>query len=241
MLKIKYTKEEVSIEVDGELAEGTRKFILEALDKVKEFPLSQKIEGTPLKMLEGYTTACIATPLTSTPPESREVIRERLPNSLNGAEVVPNDNMVDLSKVKMEKPSITKHTHFRCPDCGQSVLTVVNDTIVMRDLENKEDNLCILTGVDLENFDYEEAKDHVSDIGACLVADGLTEARCPKCSSEKLIELWVNAYEQPLKYFECEKPCPICGSETVFSVDRSGTSVLKCDKDTCGYELKEVK
>lgn len=217
MIEIKYTKEEISLKMDKELNVLTMKCVLTLLDKVKEFNILEKTVGE-----EAVKIAASSIPI-----QRGEIIRERLPN-----------NTVDPSKLETSKNEMGKHTHFRCSECGQSVVTVVNGNVIIRDLENKEENLCITKAL-LEDFNYEDAKTKVTDVGVSLISDGNTKAFCPMCLSEKLIELWVDAYENPLKYFEYENPCPICGSETVFNINATGKPTIKCDNEECGYEIKE--
>jgi predicted RNA-binding Zn-ribbon protein involved in translation (DUF1610 family) len=166
-------------------------------------------------------------------------IRKRLPNSYddNGNEVKSDrSNVIDISAMQQQnavKP--TAHHNFRCPSCYQSAVTVVNDSVILRDIY--KGGVFLANGVDLENFDYKEAAGKAIE-KVTLVADGVTECHCPRCGADDVIEKWVDAYKNPLKYNENEVPCPICGSETVLNVNKSNKRVQKCENKECGFELE---
>lgn len=219
-----------------------------------ECPLSNDVTDNIIKLLKELNARKVESdpgiPLSLPISSGIEITsRGRLPNAYDGnnisKEITPEkDHVIDLSTLKTEKTTIVQHKYFRCPDCGQSVLIVVDGITVMRDLDAKG-NLCILDSEDIkplseeEVFNYEDAKKHVQDVGVALAANGQTVASCPMCKrGESLIERWVEAYEKPLNFFEYESPCPICGSETTFVVERNNT-VVKCEKTECGYIVKE--
>lgn len=178
--------------------------------------------------------------------------RKRLPNKLeretnsDGKYVGNNSNVIDLSKMTVDSNKVTPYDVFRCPDCGQSILAHINNVNVIRDLD-VEGNLAIILGYcikkGLKDFDYKEAQKYVTDVGVKLAGDGNTHVHCCKCDSkgeDKLIETWVDAYKNPLNYFEFDCPCPICGSETAMLIEQnSSEEKLKCENNSCNYTSKK--
>lgn len=223
MIKLKYDKSKFTVETDR-LDEETLNGIICIIDKVKD----RDIQSTSIKD-NGIPDRDKSTNRHLTPHEYNNdvAIRKRLPND--------NDNSVDLSKLKVSKNKHTAHNNFRCPSCGQSAVTVINDNIILRDI--KKGKCYLAKNTELKDFNYEKSfKKRTENV--VLVADGITKAHCPHCEADELIEKWVDAYDNPLKYGEIEKPCPICGSEMTLNI---ATKKFECENKECGYSFEELE
>lgn len=172
----------------------------------------------------------------------RPVVRERIPNK------------VDLSDYEI-KSAVTTEPMIRCPCCGQSSKAIVHidnefyylrksknknketfDTIMVMQSEEEVNN--IIKPEDSDILDYHH---DIMDIkipsklkNTDLNVDNNTELLCPICNETKKFNEWVDAYNNPLDYFETDMLCDICGGEAVEKINKDKTKVIICE--CCGYE-----
>ena len=164
-------------------------------------------------------------------PERMAVVdRERLPNDYN---------------VIREAKCNESVSYFRCPSCGQSAIINIDGVNVLRDIQidNLEEQQSYILDADYNlgaKLNYEEAKNHITSGGEIMNSNDY-EGFCLNCMSCTTTDRWVEAFESPLAYFEFEKPCPLCGGETVMSVNQEVEKrgiVTICDREQCGYVLQ---
>ena len=71
-------------------------------------------------------------------------------------------------------------------------------------------------------------------------ADADTRLLCPVCGKESTLSVWVDAYVNPLKYFETGSLCEACGGELVDCIENDSVhgevTVAKCE--VCGHVMK---
>ena len=171
-------------------------------------------------------------------------IRERIPNS------------VDIKDLDIKK-AVTEHALVRCPNCGQShAILVQNDAnkycLMKKDYDKNEfqiiqDNIdeeqlgqVICKGRSQEREYFEDlqkipAKDEDLD----FVVNNETSIRCPVCRHKSSFLYWKEAWETPLKYFETENICDICGGEVSTSITKNGCNDGICN--VCHTEVKNGK
>ena len=226
MLKIKYKTAEVELEIesDSPLNEEMLNGIMSVLEKMPS-PRPVAVESKVERVLQEVTD----------PPfedEDFEPLRGRLPNTFK------KGGAVDMSELEVSTPNkATAHHNFRCPSCLQSSVAVIDNSVLIRDIEAKTGGTYMSVGVNLEDFKYKEAVTQVTE-RVTLVADGESEAHCPLCNHDDVVEKWVDAYSNPLNYSEFEHPCPVCGGETVTIISPDGSSQLECERLDCRYKKK---
>lgn len=177
---------------------------------------------------------------TTTPPEKDTmVIRPRIPN-----------NVVDINDLTIEK-AVTENALVRCPKCGQAhCLAVPSNShiyLMRRDFKDNEFgiiaefestqsqdflNACCKPETDkqayyndLQNFDFAYESD--------FTVENNTEIFCPVCCVSSTFNLWKDAFENPLDFFETEHLCDACGGEKLEKLIKKH-KIYKCDK--CGLE-----
>ena len=187
----------------------------------------------------------------------RPAFRDRLPN-----------NIVDVKDLTIEQ-AVTENALVRCPHCGQAHVLAVNSgnrIYMMRKFyaAASQDEFRIIAEFDsLTNDDFinmcckpdTDRKAYFEDIQSIKMIDDKdfavnneTEVFCPVCCISDNFECWKDAYQNPLKYFECDKICDACGGEKIEKLvanpehtHPTHRTVYECD--ICGLqsEYKEGK
>lgn len=169
----------------------------------------------------------------------RDVIRPRIPN-----------NVVDINELTIEK-AVTENALVRCPKCGQAHCLAVpsNGRIYMMRrnyLKNEFGMIADFSSLDsqeLLNACCKESTDrqaYFNDLQAIpfrdevdFAVDNNTEVFCPVCCTSSTFNLWKDAFENPLDYFETEQLCDACGGEKLEKLIKKH-KVYQCDK--CGLQ-----
>jgi len=166
-------------------------------------------------------------------------IRQRLPN-----------NVVDIKELDI-KQAVTQKALVRCPKCGQAHCLAVNsgqkvylmernfstddfNVIAEFDSLNSQDfaDVCCTENTDrLAYFNDLQSAEVISRDD--FAADNDTELFCPVCCSSNAFFYWKDAFETPLKYFETEHLCDVCGGEKIERFIKK-KHVHQCDK--CGHQ-----
>lgn len=219
MYKIKLTYKDLSLEIESPtptLAESDQycRFIT---DLIKDY---DKIENRTEEVVEKQTPIHYNYTHVRT-EDNHPVIRDRLPNR--------HSNEVDLASLNVQTGTSTAHSHFRCPDCGQSAVLYANGQPVVRDIVNGQD--CFSVDFDKNSslqLSYEHACQNSGEQVRFMVGEGL-ESECPSCGGVHPTQTFVDAYYNPLNYFETEDLCPLCGKELLLETS-SGTTYLSCEE-----------
>lgn len=183
---------------------------------------------------------------TQTQSSDRPVIRERIPNQ------------IDLAELDIKK-AITEEPQLRCPDCGQTdlILVVLEDKCYLMRKEdskyeilNTYDNLDKARGI-IKPARPETAKASIKDFhddiygyripkkykGLNLAVNAESNILCPVCGQIHPLKTWIDAFNDPIKYgFEYENICNICGGEMIDTINENKETVLKCE--SCGQIKK---
>lgn len=273
-MKIIISKDEISIDIDNVLEQhegqpitnsivkvdnSVNKLVKTCIDgfiKIKELN-HDEVEAKPNPFLNHIEDNASPIPLVETP--TYEVIRERLPNSIDELD----KTQVDLSKVKTEQLPIRQYKNFICPKCGQgSVIKTLGElqTYCFREVNKGKTSLFSLNKDHVENLikKHDENKiempfikyliestkpgdenysEHViEEIDLAITTDGNLNCMCPCCKNEDNFSLWHDAYKNTNKYFEYE-PCIICGEETLTVVQKDNT-LIQCENDKCKFTIK---
>ena len=177
-------------------------------------------------------------------PIERPAIRSRIPNNVI--------NIEDLSL----KQAVTENALVRCPNCGQAHALIVRDNtglyLMRKDYEKNE--FVVISEYDINDDSFIQAcckedtnrKAYFDDLQNVPESDDIkqfnvtndTELFCPVCHGSNSFELWKDAFENPLTYFETEQLCDACGGEKLEKFIHK-KKVYSCDK--CGLitEFKE--
>ena len=181
---------------------------------------------------------------TTVQKENDYKIRQRIPN-----------NIVDINELDIKQAVIDKAL-VRCPHCGQAHCLAINSNnnvyVMERDFCNDEFNIIAefdsltssgLIGMcckpDTDKLAYFNDLQSVSIINYNdFVANNDTEVFCPVCCESSTFINWKDAYENPLKFFETEHLCDICGGEKLEKIIKD-KKVYLCE--SCGHqsEFKE--
>lgn len=179
-------------------------------------------------------------PVSHTPSESNDfVIRPRIPN-----------NVVDIKDLTIEK-AVTENALVRCPSCGQAHCLAVpsgNHIYLMRrNLKDNEFgiiaefdslagqdfiNVCCKPETDRKAY-YEDLQSMSFEDNTDFAVNNNTEIFCPVCCTSSTFNLWKDAFENPLDFFETEQLCDACGGEKLEKLIKKH-KVYQCDK--CGLQ-----
>lgn len=253
MFKLKYQNSQTCVEVEQPVApsgadwEALIQFIsrLESLETAK----------TPVSVVHPSSlTPVLSKASVSEEVIPTEIIRERLPNRDNGG------NIIDINDLNVHMPTPGRaYKNFRCPKCGQSSMIITSlkkdvnydyeqalrtGTLLVRDIVHDGKIFSVdLTKLDLERVTYEEACRAVVEEVVILSEDnetGENSCICCKCGAHESINDFIQAYLNPLLYFDYENPCPMCGEELCMSIDHDQQQVYKCENQSCIY-VKEIE
>lgn len=230
MYKIKLTYKELSVEIESPtptLAES-KQYSQFITDLMREYDRTQTKESQE-EVVEKPSPIDYNGPQTHKEHE-KVIIRDRLPN--RGA------NRVDLSTLDVQSSSSTAHSHFRCPECGQAAILYANGQPVVRDIVHEEN--CFSVDFDphqSSELTYEYACENTIEHVRIMTGDGL-ESECPVCQAKYPTEKFVDAYYHPLRYFETEDLCPLCGGD-LWLETQAGVTYLSCESP-CVFK-KEVQ
>lgn len=170
-------------------------------------------------------------------PVERPAIRNRIPNNVV--------NIEDLSLTQ----AVTENALVRCPNCGQAHALIVRDNtglyLMRKDYEKNE--FIVISEYDINDDSFIQAcctentdrKAYFDDLQNVPESDEIkqfnvtneTELFCPVCHDSNSFELWKDAFENPLTYFETEYLCDACGGEKLEKWIKK-KKVYSCDK--CG-------
>ena len=213
------------------------------------------IPGSTALMLDGFVPSSlleiptpIISPIAVEPPleytprrevtNERDVVRDRLPNldKRRDTLLVMEDGKEVRKKVGQKPGELFHAPYMRCPNCGQSAIISVDGGVVIRELDGDQEILKTGTGIDMQNYRYEDYKDKELTIVE-LAADEFLQGFCPCCLESNAVLKWIHAWEDPLAYFEFEFPCCLCGSETVTLFREDECKIIrKCENKKCNYE-----
>lgn len=232
---------EISFSTERELSLAQEKGIVlamnEAIDNIVdgEIPISNE-------NIKPIVTKTTTMPM---PVTERPAFRNRLPN-----------NVVDIESLTIQQ-AVTENALVRCPECGQSHAIVVaaggcmylmrkdykaNEFITITEIDARDKealvNMCCDDNTDrLKYFNDLQQFDKMSDYD--FAVDNDTEIFCPVCRNANASFIkWKDAYENPLKYFDTEYLCDVCGGELTEKVVKRG-SYTHCEK--CGFEAPTKK
>lgn len=167
------------------------------------------------------------------------LIRPRIPN-----------NVIDINDLTIEK-AVTENALVRCPNCGQAHCLAVpsgNQIYLMRrDFKDNEFGIIAefdsLTGQDFVNVCckpetnrkayYEDLQTMSFLYNTDFTVDNNTEIFCPVCCVSSTFNLWKDAFEHPLDYFETEHLCDACGGEK-FEKLLKKKKIYECE--SCGLQ-----
>lgn len=177
----------------------------------------------------------------------RPIIRKRLPN-----------NEVNLDELDFKR-AVTESALIRCPNCGQAhaaIIKVGNDWFLMRKNLEKDtfdvvakyddnvsenlDKYCCKENADSKDKlaffkDVQKMKIDNKYKDTDMVVDNDTDVLCPVCRYNGNFSEWKDAFQNPLKFFETENPCFVCGGEVTMLAEKNGSSTSKCE--SCGYKI----
>lgn len=180
-----------------------------------------------------------AVPIKETQQTERALIRPRIPN-----------NVVDVKELSIEK-AVTENALVRCPKCGQAHCLAVpsNGRVYMMRRNYLQNEFGIiadfssLDSTELLNACCKEDTDrqaYFNDLQSIpfredvdFAVDNNTEVFCPVCCVSSTFNLWKDAFENPLDYFETEHLCDACGGEKLEKLVKKH-KIYQCDK--CGLQ-----
>lgn len=164
----------------------------------------------------------------SHPVEEPPVVRKRLPN---------RTNVIDPSKLEVDANGSRLYNNFRCPNCGQSAVVWSDKVPVVRDIVNGNKCFEVSPAFEVEkaeSFTYERACELSAD-QVSIVCNEDAVCQCPRCEHVDQTQAFIDAYLEPLKYFEVEQLCPLCGDELCISIDNNNQQGWKCESKTCHF------
>lgn len=184
---------------------------------------------------EGYNVEDIITIL--------ELVTERkaaIPTVKNSKRVnVEEINIKELGKT-MRMPKTTNN--FRCPHCGQALIALYQpisgeNELLVRNITLVSPEIYKARVVELPRIDDSDMliniyKDLLTLLGEkiVLVENNEELCRCPHCLEDNTISDWIEAYNNPLKFFEFSNICDICGEEGNTVITALG-EFIECKKD----------
>lgn len=248
MFKFKYQTNDSCLEIEQPVApsgadwEAFLHFITE-FEQLKASPQIQPVQ--PIQ-------AVAAVPKEEVLPN--EIIRERLPNRDKGG------NIIDIHELNVKMPTPGRaYKNFRCPTCGQSSIMITSlkkdiqydyeqalqsGELVVRDIVNDDKLFSVdKNRLNVAGFTYEDACQSVIEEVVILSEDeatGENSCICCKCGAHEPINKFIDAYLNPLMYFDHETPCPMCGEELCISIDHDQQQVYKCENENCIY-IKDIE
>lgn len=175
--------------------------------------------------------------LTVAPVSEFPTIRKRLPN-----------NVVDIKDLTVQQ-AIRESALVRCPKCGQAHCLAVSSgsRVYMMERQFSSNEFGIIAefdslgSQDFVNMCCKEDTDkqlYFKDLQALKPLDDKdfavnndTEIFCPVCHESNTFEIWKDAFENPLNYFETEHLCDACGGEKLEKWIKK-KKVYACD--SCG-------
>lgn len=100
-------------------------------------------------------------------------------------------------------------------------INITEDYIADFDKEENKDKL-------IDYFDDIQSFEYNSDCDVIIEDD--TNIMCPICSAISPASSWINAYNNPLEYFEYDDICDVCGGEMIYSVSKKDQeNELECE------------
>ena len=224
------------MEVSEEFLETKANVIANTLKKCLESVIN---DNTKPSLQVANSSPIVGEQPRSTPDRDEFKIRKRIPN-----------NVVDVKELDI-KQAVAENALVRCPNCAQAHCLAVNSTskVYMMKRDYTKNDFGIIAEFDsLTSNDFygmcckEEFNvlDYFEDLQKLpvisdedFIANNDTEIFCPICHTSEKFELWKQAFESPLEFFETEHLCDVCGGETV-------TKMIKKQKknkcEVCGYE-----
>lgn len=180
-------------------------------------------EGKDVKPLEEPAKQPAPKPVDDSP-----VVRKRLPN---------RTNVIDPSKLEVDANGSRLYNNFRCPGCGQSAVVWSDGVPVVRDIVNGNKCFEVTPAFEVgkaEDFTYERACELSGD-QVSIVCNEDAVCKCPRCKHTNKTQEFVDAYLEPLKYFEVEQLCPLCGDELCITIDNNNQQCWKCENEACHF------
>jgi hypothetical protein len=180
-----------------------------------------------------------AVPIKETQQTERTLIRPRIPN-----------NVVNIEELDI-KQAVTEEALVRCPNCGQAhCLAVPSGShiyLMRRDFKDNEFgiiaefdslqsqdfiNMCCKPETDRQAY-FDDLQNITFIHNSDFAVDNNTEIFCPVCCVSSTFNLWKDAFEHPLDYFETEALCDACGGEKLEKFIKK-RKMYQCDK--CGLQ-----
>lgn len=162
------------------------------------------------------------------PVDDSPVVRKRLPN---------RTNVIDPSKLEVDANGSRLYNNFRCPNCGQSAVVWSDGVPVVRDIVNGNKCFEVSPASEVsspEDFTYERACE-LSGEQVSIVCNEDAVCKCPRCEHIDKTQSFIDAYLEPLKYFEAEQLCPLCGDEVCITIDNNNQQCWKCEDEACHF------
>lgn len=137
-------------------------------------------------------------------------------------------------------------SNFKCPHCGQSILLYAEynkeKVLFVRDITKEKPSiydadvlqLPKLYDVESGKIDKEVLVNVYKDLLSMLNEEKLlvdtdeSIGVCPVCEYEDRMANWIEAYENPMKYFDNMQMCDVCGEEGNIIVTQDG-DCLSCE------------
>jgi predicted RNA-binding Zn-ribbon protein involved in translation (DUF1610 family) len=122
---------------------------------------------------------------------------------------------------------------FRCPDCGQAheiVAKLPNEekgTFLLN--EEMSEMTLIVLGTPIEE-DHPKQKEYEQMVGDI---DQSQEITCPECGFQDTLKNYIDAFNDPLRYFDTDQLCH-CGGE-LYMDNIPGTSNYGWVCEECGW------
>ena len=151
----------------------------------------------------------------------------------------PDVEEVDIRELRKSIRYPKTTSNFRCPSCGQGILIKINNKnmLIVRDITGEKPTLYDVEVVELPKLYEEEIlkdslilvyKDllELKNEEKLLVDTDENTCTCPVCGIEEPIKTWIEAYENPMKYFNHMNVCDICGEEGDIVITQTGNSLI---------------
>ena len=149
--------------------------------------------------------------------------------SKNDVDVYDIDNIINNTRM----PVTT--TNFRCPSCGQGVIAISENGILLRNSRENFKLFQLPNGIILPEIDntddlinvYKDLLNIDGDITPVVLAKGNndTECKCPICNETNKLDNWIEAFDT-LNHFDTMHMCEICGDEAKIVVSNDGDTLL---------------
>ena len=167
-------------------------------------------------------------------------IRPRIPNTL-----------VDVKDLTIEQ-AVTENALVRCPNCGQAHCLAVpsGNRIYLMRRNYKKNEFCIIAEFDSMTSDefigvccddttdrkayFEDLQQFTFKNEVNFAVNNETELFCPVCCTSNTFNVWKDAFEHPLHFFETEHICDACGGEKVERLIKDA-KVYQCE--SCGLQM----